>query len=190
MSKPDWWYHARQITRKYPKLQKQLEELRSQNITPHMNGMPGGGDISRSTEQTALRELPDKTDRDDYRAVDTAVQITRQYPNGDKRLKIIDLLIWKNSHTMDGAAMVTHYSRDAVKDFHAAFLSLVAVNRNFVNVWELSGKFYKNYPELLSKHPDFRRQCAEFFKSGGNAADYPAFLKKYPEFGQEYVKSH
>lgn len=190
MSKPDWWYHARQIAKKYPELHRQLEMLRSQNVTPHMDGMPSGGEISRSTERAALRELPNKTDRADYGAVDKAIRITKQYPNSDRRMQIIDLLIWRNSHTVDGAAMVTHYSRDAVKDFHAAFLTLVAVNRDFVNIWELSNKFYKNYPKLLDKCPEFRERCVEFFSGDGDVSDYPAFLKKYPEFAKEYVKSH
>jgi hypothetical protein len=46
--------------------------------------------------------------------------------NGDLRLKIIDLVFWKQTHTVDGAAMKTGYSVDRGKQIHGEFIRLVA----------------------------------------------------------------
>lgn len=190
MSKPIWQNHVRNIVAAYPYLKKQMQTLHAEpeNIIPQLSGMPGGSGVSRKGERAVLRSVPTETDIKNYNAVSNAIKTTELYDNAKERIQIIDLLIWKNTHTMEGARRATGYSIDTVKDFHAAFLALVAIYRDFVKPWELSGKFYKNYPGLLDKCPDIKAQCKEHFETD-DLANYPAFAKKYPYFGKEYVKT-
>lgn len=129
MSKPryPWWGYARNIIRAYPARKREYEELHRQSITAQMSGMPGGSDVSRGTEDIAIRELPYTRQRE-YEAVKRAIETTRQLPNGEQRLRIIDMVYWKRSHTVEGAAMRAGYSTDRGKQMHGEFVRLVAKN--------------------------------------------------------------
>ena len=127
MSKPrhPWWGYARNMIRVYPARKREYEELHQQSMTAQMTGMPGGGGVSRATENIAVRELPYTRQRE-YEAVKRAVEITISLPNGSQRMKIIDLVYWKRSHTVEGAAMKAGYSPDRGKQLHGEFVRLVA----------------------------------------------------------------
>lgn len=127
MSKPryPWWGYARNMIRVYPARKREYEELHQQSMTAQMTGMPGGGGVSRATENIAVRELP-YTKQREYEAVKRAVEITMSFPNGSQRMKIIDLVYWKRSHTVEGAAMKAGYSPDRGKQLHGEFVRLVA----------------------------------------------------------------
>lgn len=129
MGKPryPWWGYARNMIRAYPARKREYEELHEQSITASMSGMPGGGGVSRGTEDIAIRELP-ATKQREYEAVKRAVETTLQLPNGSQRVKIIDLVYWKRSHTVEGAAMRVGYSTDRGKQIHGEFVRLVARN--------------------------------------------------------------
>lgn len=115
------------MIRAYPARKREYEELHQQSMTAQMTGMPGGGGVSRATENIAVRELP-YTKQREYEAVKRAVEITMNLPNGSQRMKIIDLVYWKRSHTVEGAAMKVGYSTDRGKQLHGEFVRLVAKN--------------------------------------------------------------
>lgn len=130
MSKPryTWWGYVRGIIRKYPELKREYEELHRQAITVSMSGMPGSaGGVSRKTENIAVRELP-YTKQREYEAVKRAIETTKTMQNGSQRLRIIELVYWKKSHTVEGAAMRVGYSADRGKQLHGEFIRLVAKN--------------------------------------------------------------
>lgn len=127
MSKPryKWWGYIKAVIRAYPNLQREYEDLHEQSITAKMSGMPGGGGVSRGTEDIAVRELP-YTKQREYEAVRRAVEHTKQFRNGKERLEIIDLMYWKNSHTLAGAGLKVGYGYDRAKQIHKEFVVAVA----------------------------------------------------------------
>lgn len=126
MSKPRerWWGYVKNMIRAYPILKEQYEALHTQTVTADLSGMPRGGGASRTTEMIALRQLP-PGDQRDYEAVSEAIEVTRQMPDGNTILKIIDLVYWKKRCNLDGAAMVAHVSTATAKRYHGRFVRLV-----------------------------------------------------------------
>lgn len=136
-----WRKYTRAIIRAYPELKRRERELKDHSAianygTPAVltdkNGkktlvnvlLPGSGTASRATEDIALRTLP-PGDQRALDAVSAAIQTTMRYRNGDLRVKIIDLVYWRQTHTLEGAAMEVHVSLDAAKRWHSAFIELV-----------------------------------------------------------------
>jgi hypothetical protein len=116
------------MIRAYPARKREYERLHEQSVTANMSGMPGGGGgVSRGTEDIAIRELP-RTQQKEYEAVRMAVEATRRLQNGEQRLRIIDLVYWKRSHTLEGAALSVGYGYDRARQLHGEFVRLVAAN--------------------------------------------------------------
>lgn len=154
------------IVRRYPETARKLRILSAEApaISPQPSGMPAGTSLARKTEAAAIRATPGETELRHYSAVSRALEITRSYPNGSQRVRIVELLIWASSHTVEGAAAAVGYSPAAVKEFRAAFLGLVAVLLGFVEPWEMSTRFYKAYPGLLHRCPELRLRCEVFLR--------------------------
>jgi len=131
-----WRKDTRAIIRAYPELKRRARELHDVSLTANygtpakvkgvdMNViLPGSGEASRTTEDVALRQLSP----DDQRALDAvsnAIETTMRHRNGDLRVRIIDLVYWRKSHTLEGAAMAVHVSPKTAKGWHSAFVELV-----------------------------------------------------------------
>ncbi len=129
MSSPryDWWGYVKGMIRRYPDLKREYAALHQQSVTQNYTAMPGGGGASRSAEIVALRELPSTKQRE-YEAVRSALEMTAKMESGSARLKLVELVFFKKSHTLSGAAMVICYSYGAAKDFHGDFIRMVAKN--------------------------------------------------------------
>ena len=127
MSKPKykWWGYIKNIIRAYPDLKMEYEALHEQSVTANVSGIPGGGEVSRKTENIAIRELP-YTKQREYEVVKRAIEYTKHFRNGKERLAIIDLMYWKNSHTLAGAGLQVGYSYDRARQIHREFVVAVA----------------------------------------------------------------
>lgn len=122
------------MIRAYPQHKMEYDALHEQSMAIDMSGMPrGGGGVSRTLENLAIRELP-QTKQREYEAVRRAVESIRQKPNGKAWLSIIDLMYWRNSHTLAGAAIATGYSEDRAKQLHGEFVRMVARNYGLMDV--------------------------------------------------------
>ena len=124
-----WWYHTRDIVRDHPVLRERLRDLRTPSA-PREG--PGGGGPGRSTEQLALRTLPPAAQRE-HDAVEEAIRRTGAKPDGAERLRIIELVYWKGSHTMTGAAAEAHVSVSTAKRWRREFFLLVAVRCGYLD---------------------------------------------------------
>ena len=113
------------MIRRYPELKAEYADLHSQSVTPNYSGMPVSGVAGRATEEVAIRELPTTRQRE-YEAVNMAIAVTERMKTGRYRLKVIDLVFWKRSHTLEGAAMIAHCSYDTAQNYHEDFIKLVA----------------------------------------------------------------
>lgn len=78
---------------------------------PSMRGKPLTG--------VALRE---------YEAVQTAIEQTERMSNGHNRLKVVELVFWKQTHYISGAALQIPCSEKTAKRYHADFIKAVAQN--------------------------------------------------------------
>ena len=128
-----WWGYVKNMIRMYPTYKLEYEALRTQSMAIDMSGMPKGGGVSRTLENLAIRELP-ATKQREYEAVRRAVEETKKLKNGKERCLIIDLVYWKNSHTLAGAANVVGYSVDRAKQLHGDFVRLVARNYGLMDI--------------------------------------------------------
>lgn len=68
---------------------------------------------------TALRE---------FEAVRAAIEQTERTSNGANRLKVIELVFWKRTHYISGAALQVPCSEKTAKRYHADFIKAVAQN--------------------------------------------------------------
>ena len=113
------------MIRRYPQLRREYDELHEQNVTANLSGMPRGGDGGRTVEMIAIRELPSTRQRE-YEAVRSAVKATEQMPNGADRIQLINLVFWRRSHTLEGAALKLGYSSRTARRYHTEFIRTVA----------------------------------------------------------------
>lgn len=75
--------------------------------------------IGKSLDGVAARE---------FDAVKSAVEKTVAKPNGEHRLRLIDMVFWKRSHNIPGAAMQIPCSERTAQRWHADFIREVAKN--------------------------------------------------------------
>ena len=78
----------------------------------------------------ALRQYPKAKARGDTRimwAVETALEMQREYYNAAARLRMVDLVHFRRTHTLEGAAVETGYSPETVKRWNTEILSAVYV---------------------------------------------------------------
>ena len=127
MSKPryKWWGYIRNVIRSYPELKREYESLHQQSVTASLSGMPGSGQVSRGTEDVAIRELP-RTKQREYDAVRQAIELTRRMPNGELRLRIIDLVFWKGSKGLQDAGESVGYTYKTARTIQGTFIKLTA----------------------------------------------------------------
>lgn len=129
MSKPryDWWPYVKGMIRRYPQLKEEYRELHSIKTTASYSDEPRSGSSGRALENTAIKELPHTKQRE-YEAVRRAIETTERYKNGRDRLYIIDAVLWKRSHTLEGASLMVPCSIATAWRYHGEFIKLVASN--------------------------------------------------------------
>ena len=59
------------------------------------------------------------------KAVEAAIQETRLLPDGAERLKVVDLVLWRRTHLVAGAAMMVPCSERTAVRWHGDFIRLV-----------------------------------------------------------------
>ena len=126
MSKPRkrWWGYVRRVLYDYPRLRAELDELQQ----PHHYGesVGHGSGISRQAEALALHTLPDPDDQRDLEAVEAALAAQTHHVNGGQTLRLVRMVFFHRSHTLEGAAHVLHISYMTARRRQDAFIWLVA----------------------------------------------------------------
>lgn len=127
MSRPryDWWPYVKGMIRRYPALRLELQERQEQSVIPSYSGVAVKSGSSRSTELTAIRELPTTKQRE-YEAVHRAIEATERMNASRDRLRVIDLVFWKQSHTLSGAALTIPCHYNTAQKYHSDFILTVA----------------------------------------------------------------
>lgn len=122
----DWRKQARRALREYPRLKKKQGE-NEQQITPVYGGSPVQHGATRVTENVALRSTLTEAEENIISAVEFAVQMQNSYYNGAERIRMIQLVYFKRTHTIEGAAEIVHYSPDALWRWNTEILTAVYV---------------------------------------------------------------
>lgn len=66
------------------------------------------------------------------KAVRDAVTETGQLVDGAERLKLVDMVLWKRTHTIQGAAMAIFVSDRTAQEWHRQFIRLVGQKRGLL----------------------------------------------------------
>ena len=75
--------------------------------------------------KSMIRRYPDKVTPEEYRAVQAAIQETQLLRNGDVRMDIVEKVLMRRSHSIQGAALKNFISESTAKGYHIDFIRLV-----------------------------------------------------------------
>lgn len=87
----------------------------------------------RKQARKALREYPKakkrngEADQAVISSVEFAMQMQDVYPNANERRLMVELVYFRGTHTMYGAARICHYAKDTVQKWAAEIMSAVYV---------------------------------------------------------------
>lgn len=76
-----------------------------------------------------LRAYPQKVTAKEREAIEAAIEETKSLVDGADRLKVIDLVFFKGTHKLAGAAMQVPCSIDTAQKYHADFIRTVGEKR-------------------------------------------------------------
>ena len=121
-----WRSEARTALRLYPKLKRRQNENDMQ-ITPVYGGAAVQHSASRTTENVALRSTLTEREENIISAVEFMVAMQSRYYNAEARMKMLSLVYFRRTHTMQGAAMEVGYNINTVKSWNTEMLTAVYV---------------------------------------------------------------
>ena len=127
-----YWHYVKSIIKEYPSLERELATPLSPRLSvPLETG--GSGTPANPTQDCDIHDLPPKKQRK-YDAVSNAILKTRlTHPKtASDRLKVIELVYWKQSHTVAGAAMNVPCHRNIAGKWQGDFIKLVAEELDLV----------------------------------------------------------
>jgi hypothetical protein len=124
------------MIRDYPALAKEYKELHEQKITADISGMPGGGNVSRGTEDIAIRQLP-RSKQLEYDAVRRAIEATERMVNGGMRMMIVESVLLKGKYTLDGTANLCGYDYWQARRLLGDFIVTAAFFRGLITAEEV-----------------------------------------------------
>ena len=127
-----YWHYVKSIIKEYPKLEKELATPLSPRFSVSLEGGVSGKPAN-PTQDCVIHDLPPKQQRK-YDAVSNAILKTRlTHPKtAADRLKVIDMVYWKQSHTVAGAAMHVPCHRNIAGKWQGEFIRLVAEELDLV----------------------------------------------------------
>jgi len=132
MSKPrhSWYFIVQKVLRNYPELYRRREGMRQQQTTAAYSGMPGGGGDPRKTEAAAMRSLSPR-EESDLEAVLATVQTVGRWMDGKTALRVVELVDWQETHTIQGAEKELHLGEDTGKDLRSRVIYELARNLGY-----------------------------------------------------------
>ena len=122
----DWRRQARRALRSYPALKKKQGE-NDMTITPVYGGAAVQHEATRTTENAALRSILTDAEANIISAVEFALWMQSKYYNADARYKMVQLVYFRRTHTMQGAALEVGYNINTVKAWNTEILIAVYV---------------------------------------------------------------
>lgn len=115
-------FEAVKALRAYPRIQRRQKEAR---ITPDYGGVVVQHGASRTTENIALSSNLTDVEQNIVSAVDFALSMQGRCYNAEQRLKMVQMVYFQRTHTLQGAAMVVGYNVNTIKSWNSELLSAV-----------------------------------------------------------------
>ncbi len=130
MSRPrdNWRPYVINVLRDYYPFRRIAQEAHSQRITAQFNKGRGGGGVGRNTEIAALRTGLTRQQERELDAVERAVKSTRRGPDGKIRMRVVELVYFRGTHTIEGAAQQVYVSYMTAWRWCDGFIRLVGKN--------------------------------------------------------------
>lgn len=113
---------AKAALRAYPRIQKRMKEPK---ITPDYGGVVVQHEASRTTENIALQSNLTEAEENIVSTVEFALQMQQRCYNANERMKMVQMVYFNHTHTLDGAAQVVGYNINTVKGWNNELLSSV-----------------------------------------------------------------
>ena len=121
------------MIRDYPLRYEELQQRRFPRTVASYNAIcRAGSETPRLTESLALTELP-KVAMREYEAVRLAIFQTLQLIDGKERMRLVDAIFWRRTHTLQGAAMFCHVSYGTAAKWHLEFIRRVGINFGLID---------------------------------------------------------
>lgn len=127
MSRRDypWWGDVKRLIEQYPELKEAMRDQLPAAATAQYGPLTPQSAPGRALELLVVKRLS-RREAAEIEAVEAAIRETARKPTGEARLAIIDLVYWRKSHRLYGAAMEIGYSEIQAKRYSAEFIRLVA----------------------------------------------------------------
>lgn len=122
-----WKTEARKALYQYPRLKRAQADLTAQQITPVYGGTAVQHGASRVTENVALRSPLTEREESIISAVEFAMRMQSRYYNAEARLKMMQLVFFRQTHTLQGAALECGYNINTIKAWSNEVLTAVYV---------------------------------------------------------------
>lgn len=121
-----WWTpNVARALKEFPALIAKKDELRKTSIIAKYSSDPRSGTAQRTTENIALTDLP-PAEAALVDAIESALDEISRRRDGDEILRLIDLVHFRRSHTLYGAAVALNMSEITAKRKNGDFIRLVA----------------------------------------------------------------
>ena len=139
-----WWYpNISRALKAYPSLIAKKDELRKQNIIAKYSPDPRAGGTSRATENIALKDLP-PAEAALVDAIESALDEISRRRDGEYIVRLIDLVSFRQTHTIQGAAAVLNMSEKTARRRHGDFIILTARKLGYMQIGQSGPKICDN----------------------------------------------
>ncbi len=85
--------------------------------------------------KSMVMRYPDRVNENEKQAVEAAIQKTRVMKTGEQRMKIIDMVLIRKTHTIQGAAMKAYCSERTALNYHREFITEVGKCFHCDSLW-------------------------------------------------------
>lgn len=102
------------------------------SATPNYSGIPGGSDVGRNAEDTALRIISSPYVAQAERSVKAIEKVLSATNDIDKRL--VRLVYWQQTYTVEGAANVLHMNRATAYRHLNDVLQKIALELGYISL--------------------------------------------------------
>ena len=124
----NWRNYAVNSMRDYYRYRDMKRAAQSTRVTAQYNKGRGGGGTSRTTESAALRTGLTRQQEREFDAVEKAVKATRRGPDGKLRVKVVEMVYFRGTHSIEGAAQIVHVGYSTAWRWTDNFIRLVGKN--------------------------------------------------------------
>ena len=124
-ARDNWRPWVINVLRDYYLFKRLDKEAHTTRVTAQYNKGRGGGGPSRTTEMAALRTGLTRQQERELNAVEKALKTTRRGADGKIRVKVIELVYFRGTHTIEGAAQQVHVSYSTAWRWADSFVRLV-----------------------------------------------------------------